>query len=106
MHLNAVGSNRPDRRELDGEAVRRAGLIVIDSIEQGRLEAGDLLLGDPASLDRAVELSAIIAGRDSGRLSKDQITLFKSLGVGLEDLAAASVVYDRALEANAGRPLP
>ncbi len=105
-HLNAVGSNRPERRELDGEAVRRADLIVIDSIEQGRLEAGDLLLGDPASLDRAVELSAIIAGRESGRRSKEQITLFKSLGIGLEDLAAASVVYDRALESNSGRPLP
>ena len=106
MHVNAVGSNRRDRRELDADAVRRCGLVVIDSVEQGRQEAGDLLLASPDTLDRAVELSAIVCGRESGRASSDQITLFKSLGVGLEDLAAASIVYDRALAAGAGRPLP
>jgi ornithine cyclodeaminase/alanine dehydrogenase-like protein (mu-crystallin family) len=116
-HLNAVGSNRADRRELDEEAVRRADPIVVDSLEQARLEAGDLLCPpqDPAVLGadgpadplaRAVELSEIVAGRRPGRTTAVQITLFKSLGIGLEDLAAASLVYDLARQAGAGRSLP
>ncbi len=104
-HLNAVGSNRADRREIGEEAVGRADLIVVDSLEQARLEAGDLLAPGvaPAALERAVELAAVVAGRHPGRQGKDQITLFKSLGIGLEDLAAASLVYDRARAARAGR---
>jgi ornithine cyclodeaminase/alanine dehydrogenase-like protein (mu-crystallin family) len=122
-HLNAVGSNRADRREIDEAAVTRADLIVCDSVEQARLEAGDLLLAAPqgaaaprpgaaaqtgaaAPIDRAVELAAIVAGRHPGRAGAREITLFKSLGLGIEDLAAASVVYDRALDAGAGRRVP
>jgi ornithine cyclodeaminase/alanine dehydrogenase-like protein (mu-crystallin family) len=112
-HLNAVGSNRADRRELDDEAVRRADLIVVDSIEQARLEAGDLLApgaglaGSAAALPlaRAVELKDVLGGAHPGRRGDREITLFKSLGIGLEDLAAASLVYDRAVETGAGRPL-
>lgn len=106
-HINAVGSNRAERRELDDEAVRRAGVIVVDSLEQARLEAGDLLAVDGgAPLGRAVELKEVVAGRHPGRQGNSQITLFKSLGIGLEDLAAASFVYDRAIESGAGKPLP
>src|SRR6266581_4594110 len=68
-HLNAIGGNRPDRRELDDAAVTRAGLIVVDSIEQARMEAGDLLAADagagargPGPLDRAVELKDVVGG--------------------------------------------
>ena len=110
VHVNAVGSNRAERRELDDESVRRADLIVVDSIEQARLEAGDLLApgtgpaGTPA-LDRAVELKDVLGGAHPGRRDEREVTLFKSLGIGLEDLAAASVVYDRAVETGAGRPL-
>jgi ornithine cyclodeaminase/alanine dehydrogenase-like protein (mu-crystallin family) len=125
-HVNAVGSNRPDRRELDAAAVSRADLIVCDSVEQARQEAGDLILagaalggcasggaapgggapGGGAPLDRAVELSAVLTGTQPGRTGARQITLFKSLGLGIEDLAAASFVYDRAVAAGAGRPFP
>jgi ornithine cyclodeaminase/alanine dehydrogenase-like protein (mu-crystallin family) len=110
-HLNAIGSNRADRREIDADAVQRSELIVVDSREQARLEAGDLVLasgrpGQPAPLDRAVELVEIVAGRHPGRQGARQITLFKSLGIGLEDLAAASAVYDRAIAAGAGRSRP
>jgi len=110
-HLNVVGSNRADRREVDDAAVARADLIVCDSLEQARLEAGDLLLAGAApdgtdALDGAVELGALLAGTHPGRVDPRSITLFKSLGLGLEDLAAASLVYDRAVEAGAGRPLP
>jgi alanine dehydrogenase len=107
VHVNAVGSNRRERRELDAAAVGRADLIVVDSREQAALEAGDLLdAGGGAALDRAVELKDIVGGAHPGRRSAAEITLFKSLGIGLEDLAAASYVYDRAIEAGAGRPLP
>jgi ornithine cyclodeaminase/alanine dehydrogenase-like protein (mu-crystallin family) len=110
VHVNAVGSNRAERREIDTDAVTRASLIVCDSIEQARMEAGDLLLaatpGSPAPLERAVELAAVVAGRHPGRSTPRDITLFKSIGLGLEDLAAASVVYDRALAAGAGRVVP
>jgi len=110
-HVNAVGSNRADRREIDAAAVARADLIVCDSVEQARLEAGDLLPAGAmpdgtAPLDRAVELGAVLSGTHPGRTDARAITLFKSLGLGLEDLAAASLVYDRAVEAGAGRPLP
>jgi alanine dehydrogenase len=101
-HVNAVGSNRADRRELDDEAVRRADPIAVDSLEQARLEAGDLI---GRGLDRAVELKEILAGHHPGRSSPSGITLFKSLGIGLEDLAAASRVYDLALQAGAGRTI-
>jgi ornithine cyclodeaminase/alanine dehydrogenase-like protein (mu-crystallin family) len=110
MHLNAVGSNRAERRELDDESIRRADLIVVDSIEQARLEAGDLLspgtgpAGTPA-LARAVELKDVLGGAHPGRRDDREVTLFKSLGIGLEDLAAASIVYDRAVQTGAGRLL-
>ena len=111
MHVNAVGSNRSDRREIDDEAVARAEVIVADSVEQARQEAGDLLLAVPpvdslAPVTRAIELSAVVAGRHPGRTNDRAITLFKSLGIGLEDLAAASLVFDRAVAAGAGRPIP
>jgi len=110
MHLNAVGNNRAERRELDERAVRRADLLVVDYLEQARIEAGDLLVspcdaGEQGIFEKAVELSAIVSGRHPGRASAEQVTLFKSLGIGLEDLAAASLIYDKAISAGAGRRL-
>jgi alanine dehydrogenase len=104
-HINAIGSNRIDRRELDAETVRRAGLIVVDSLEQARMEAGDLA-GCPGAFERAVELPEIVVGRHPGRRDTSQVTLFKSVGIGLEDLAAASLVYDLAVASGVGSPLP
>lgn len=111
VHVNAVGSNRSDRREIDDEVVARADIIVADSVEQARLEAGDLLLAVPPEdalppVTRAIELSAVVAGRHPGRTDDRAITLFKSLGIGLEDLAAASLVFDRAVASGVGRPFP
>ena len=82
-------------------------MIVVDSIEQARLEAGDLLaVGEGSPFDRAAELKEIVVGAKRGRRDDSEITLFKSLGVGLEDLAAASLVYDRAIAQGVGRRLP
>lgn len=107
-HINAAGSNFLSKAEIDVETVRRSAVIAVDSIEQSRLEAGDLL---PA-LDRGVitwesvtELGRIIAGSDKGRTSDDQITLFKSNGIALEDISTALRVYNLARERGVGEEI-
>jgi alanine dehydrogenase len=88
--INAMGSNVATRRELPAELVRRASVVAVDSIEQAKLEAGDLII--PTSWDNVVELKDI-----KPHFVPDQITIFKSLGIGVEDVAAAAYVYERAL---------
>jgi ornithine cyclodeaminase/alanine dehydrogenase-like protein (mu-crystallin family) len=87
------------------ETIKRASVIAVDSIEQSRFEAGDLM---PA-IERGVitwesvtELGRIVAGRDRGRTSADDITLFKSNGIALEDISTALRVYNRARERGVG----
>lgn len=92
-HVNAMGSNQALRRELPSELIARAELIAVDSLEQAKIEAGDLLLapvdwGDP----RIVELSKIDA-----RPNGSPVTIFKSIGLGVEDVAAAAYVYEQLL---------
>lgn len=107
-HINAVGSNLLSKSEIDLETVRRASVIAVDSIEQSRMEAGDLL---PAvergviSWESVVELGSIVAGRVRGRASEDDITLFKSNGIALEDIATALSVYNRARERGVGEEI-
>lgn len=105
-HLNVVGSNFLSKAEIDVQAVRRASVIAVDSIEQSKIEAGDLM---PA-IERGVitwesvtELGRIVAGRDRGRTSEDDITLFKSNGIALEDISTALRVYNLALERGIGK---
>ncbi|MGO9240646.1 MAG: ornithine cyclodeaminase family protein [Bryobacteraceae bacterium] len=95
-HVNATGSNQAGRREIPAELVRRAGLIAVDSIEQARIEAGDLLLAVPQGEWGGlplVELSRIAA--DPGFRRPDGVTIFKSLGLGVQDVAAAALVYEK-----------
>jgi ornithine cyclodeaminase/alanine dehydrogenase-like protein (mu-crystallin family) len=109
MHINAMGANWPQKSELDAAAVSRAGKIVVDSIEQSKMEAGDLIqaFGDDGSRWNAVqELSQIVAGKVSGRASADQITLFKSNGIATWDLAAAVRVYELAVAQGMGQSFP
>src|SRR3984893_12983727 len=83
VHVNAIGANWAQKRELDDAAVARADVIVVDSIEQARMEAGDLILsfGNNASRwDVVRELGGIVAGKTPGRTAASQITLFKSNG--------------------------
>ena len=97
-HVNAMGSNQAKRREIPDELVRRAGLIVVDSIEQSRLESGDLLLAfGQEDWGRVVELQELVAGRP-GRTRADELTIFKSNGLAIEDVVAAGYVYERAME--------
>jgi len=105
-HVNAAGSNFLYKSEIDRDTVRRSSLVCIDSREEIGLEAGSLL----PSLDTGVlfpeavhELSEVVAGRIRGRRGPEDVTLFVSQGIALEDVATARLVYDRALEQNLGR---
>ena len=109
MHINAMGANWPQKRELDAPAVGRADKIVVDSIEQSKMEAGDLIqaFGEDQSRWSAVqELSQIVAGKSAGRSNASQITLFKSNGIATWDLAVAARVYEMAVAQGIGRPIP
>lgn len=95
-HVNAAGSNQAGRREIPAETVRRAALIAVDSLEQARAEAGDLLLALPAERWGSlplVELGQLAA--DSGFKRPAGLTLFESLGLAVQDVAAAAAVYER-----------
>jgi ornithine cyclodeaminase/alanine dehydrogenase-like protein (mu-crystallin family) len=103
-HINAMGSNNAQRREIPADVIARASLIVVDSIEQAKLESGDLLLAwDDADWNtpRLMEL------KDATGVHRgpDDITIFKSNGLGVEDVAAGAFVYEKAREAELGRQL-
>ncbi len=90
-HINAMGSNQAQRRELPSDLIRRAQLIAVDSLEQAKIEAGDLLLAHVDWSDpKIVELSKVEA-----RPAGSPVTIFKSLGLGVEDVAAAAFVYEQ-----------
>jgi len=109
LHINAIGANHAHKRELDDEAIARANLIVVDSVEQSRQEAGDLILtfhGDESRWAQVKTLAEVAAGKISGRTSDDEVTLFKSNGIASWDLAAAMEVYALARKHGLGRELP
>jgi alanine dehydrogenase len=98
-HLNVVGSNSLVRREVDVDTIRRAAVIAVDSAEQARVEAGDLLAAIEQGClgwEAVQELGTIVGGQRPGRTDGTQITLFKSLGIALEDITVAYRVYELA----------
>ncbi len=108
-HINAIGANHAHKRELDDEAIASADVIVVDSVEQSRQEAGDLIIafhGDESCWTGVKKLSEIVAGKTAGRTSDSEVTLFKSNGIASWDLAAAMKVYAMAREKKMGRELP
>lgn len=99
-HINAAGSNHAKRREIDAVTVERCGIVTADSIEQARMEAGDLIQAAAEGAfdwERAIELSAVVAGSQTGRGDPRQITLFESQGLAIEDIAVARYVYRQVL---------
>jgi len=108
-HVNAIGSNHLRRCEIDVETVRRAACVVVDSVEQSILESGDLASAAEAGAfywEDAQELGLVVLGEFPGREDEREITLFKSNGVALEDVAFAGRIYQAALKAGAGERLP
>ena len=105
-HINAVGSNYLAKAEVDAVTVRRCESIVVDSKDQARIEAGDFVQAlEEGSIHWADihELGQVIVGRYTGRAHAEDVTMFKSLGVAIEDLAVAAMVYQKAQEAGVGR---
>jgi alanine dehydrogenase len=108
-HINAIGANHAHKRELDDEAIASADIIVVDSVEQSRQEAGDLIIafhGDEICWTGVKKLSEIVTGKASGRTRDTEVTLFKSNGIASWDLAVAMKVYTMAREKKLGRELP
>jgi ornithine cyclodeaminase len=108
-HVNAVGACFANARELDTAAVARARLIV-DRRESALAESGDFLMAraDGAITDHHIagELGEVLLGRIVGRRTAEDITLFESLGIAVEDLAAAHYVYRQAIATGAGISAP
>jgi alanine dehydrogenase len=105
-HINAAGVNSARRRELDAAAVNCADRIVVDSLQQSRQEAGDLIgafRDHPHRWVQVRSLAEVVAGVVPGRQTTEEITLFKSNGVALEDVATAVCVYERAQAEGVGR---
>ena len=108
-HVNAAGGNHWQRREVDEDTVTRADVIVVDDVDQAKTECGDLLWLEARGSfrwDMAHELQEVVGGRVKGRPSAQSITLFESMGVALEDIAAAQLVYNKAKEQGIGQELP
>ncbi len=106
-HINAAGGNLLLRTELDRDAVLKADRIVVDSIEQARIECGELIpvLGyGRRHWDEVQELKDVVRS-GGGRETPEEITLFKSLGVGLQDVAVGALIYERARERSVGSVL-
>jgi ornithine cyclodeaminase len=89
----AVGSSRPDTRELDDACFARAASVIVEWKAQALAEAGDLLKLGPAVRDRLqlLELGDVLAGHVPARRSRDDIVIFKSVGVGIEDVVVAGL---------------
>jgi alanine dehydrogenase len=108
-HLNVIGSNFLNKAEVDDQTVRRAKVIVCDSVEQCKLEAGEFVtpLEEGAIHWQGIhELADVVTGRQTGRTTPDDITLFKSVGLAIEDVAVAARVLELARARSIGRPLP
>jgi ornithine cyclodeaminase/alanine dehydrogenase len=104
-HINAIGAFTPQAREVDEDLVQ-AAKIVVDTYEGTQAEAGDLLIPIQMGLitmeDIYAELSELVMGQKAGRTNDQEITLFKSVGVAIEDAATAKLAYDRAVQLGVG----
>jgi len=108
-HINAIGSNFLTKAEIDLTTIRRADHIVCDSLEACQLEAGDFspaLESGDLQWSRVKELGDVLAGLETGRARPEDITLFKSVGLAIEDIAVAAHVLKRARAEKIGKPLP
>jgi len=90
-HVNAIGATRPDWRELDDDLVTTARIFV-DSREAALRESGDVIASRRGGGSEVTEIGAVVSGADPGRRSAEELTLFKSVGVAVEDVAAAALV--------------
>ncbi len=107
-HINAAGNNSWMKREIDTRAIARSQTVAVDDIEQAKTECGELMRAAEIgrfSWDSAIPIHNIVAGKQPGRTSVDQITLFESQGIALEDIAVCERIYQMATERGVGRQL-
>lgn len=110
-HINAMGSNSRERSELHPETIQRATRIAVDSMEQAKVEAGELLRAYPEGSwpeGQVCEIADLLRATNpaKGRESERDLTIFKSTGLGVQDVAVAGWVYERALATGVGQRLP
>lgn len=107
-HVNGIGSHTPTTRELDTALMKRSKLVV-DSREACLAEAGDIIIPikEGAIDERHIHatLGEVICRQKKGRENEEEVTVFKSVGLAVQDAAAARLVYDRAIEAGTGREI-
>ena len=107
-HVMCIGACRPDQREMDPQLVKR-GRLFVDSRNAALVESGDIVMNLASGLFDAShvrgEVGELVLGRISGRVSDGDITIFKSLGMAVEDVVAADLVFRRASESGAGTEL-
>ena len=100
IHINAIGSHRPDLREIDGATMRRAK-VVVDSREAVMAECGDILLAIKEGAIREdhihAEIGEVLAGKKAGRTSPGEVTLYKAVGIAIQDVTTAKLVYQKAV---------
>lgn len=109
QHLNVAGSNMVQKREVDDETIRRADRIVVDQLEDAQIESGDLVAPVARGLatwERMHELGAVVCGKAPGRQRAEEVTLFKSNGLAIQDVAVASRVLERARAVGLGAEIP
>jgi len=107
-HINAIGANMTVRREIDDGVLARSSVIAVDSLEQAKEEAGDLIQGLAnirGGWDGVTELHDVIAGARRDRASEEEISVFKSSGIALWDVAAAGYIYQQARQKGKGKEL-
>jgi alanine dehydrogenase len=109
VHINAIGANFRSKQEIDVETVDKSACVVVDSHEQAMLESGDLHRAAEAGVffwEDARELGLVVIGEFPGREDAKEITLFRSHGIALEDIALAARVYEQAIQEGMGERLP
>jgi ornithine cyclodeaminase/alanine dehydrogenase-like protein (mu-crystallin family) len=108
-HLNVIGSNFLSKAEVDVTTIRRADRIICDSIDQCKVEAGDFVGAlEEGVIDWSgmIDLADVVSGRHAGRPHREAITLFKSVGLAIEDVAMGAAILDRAEKNGIGQMLP
>lgn len=105
IHINAIGANVANRREIPVDVIKSAR-VVVEYREQALQEAGDLVVaikeGEITPDVIAAELGEVVTGAKPGRLSEEEVTLFKSIGVAIEDVSVAGLVYEKAVAKGVG----
>jgi len=109
VHINAAGSNHWIRQEIDDSVIKKADIVVVDSLDDAKIESGDLLYPIERGRirwDQIHELADVLGGKIIGRPDDSSITLFESQGVAITDIAAGAYVYAAAKKSGLGAEIP